>query len=533
MIRSWGMHTLLLAGLFAAAAAAQDLVMIPVRPGTQPFLLGKTEVTQESYQAITGQNPSVYPGPTRPVENVSWWDAVRYCNRRSQLEGLSPVYDPETGQANPLANGYRLPTEAEWSAAAGTEPSPGRLAAADTKSVERLREPLAKGTAPVASYPANRLGLHDLMGNVWEWCQNWFDPAAPDANPSLGVERALRGGSFLTPASGWTKGFRSSFPPDRRSRYTGFRVARNAPAARPAVLRSAVGLREKWLQALGQPAGPAPTPRFERVEAYAGVELGYLRVESDYAEKILILRPANAGARPLPVVIVPFYDVDAPAGRNLGGRNFAPPGVRNFAQHAVDRGYMAVAIRWFGESYGESYSEAVANLALRHPGVTGLGKWVWDARRLVDYLHTRPDVDRGRVAMIGHSLGGKMTLYAAALDPRIHVAVASEPGIGLAFSNYEDFWYWGEKIRQLPPGTDQHELVGLLAPRPFFLIAGDSADNDQALDFLAAARPLYREPERLGFYNHRTGHSPTAEAVGRAMDWITRWFGAAAGTAGK
>jgi hypothetical protein len=74
------------------------------------------------------------------------------------MEGLSPVYDPETGQANPMANGYRLPTEAEWSAAAGTEPSPARLAAAETKSVERLREPLAKGTAPAAFDPANRLG---------------------------------------------------------------------------------------------------------------------------------------------------------------------------------------------------------------------------------------------------------------------------------------------------------------------------------------------------------------------------------------
>jgi sulfatase modifying factor 1 len=528
------MHLLLLAGLLAATAAvAQDLVLIPVRPGTQPFLLGKTEVTQASYQEITGQNPSVYPGPTRPVENVSWWDAVRYCNRRSEKEGLTPVYDLTTGRANAAANGYRLPTEAEWGAALGTEQTPGRLATTETKSVARLQEPLQKGTSPVGSFPANRLGLHDMLGNVWEWCQNWFDPAAPDANPTQGVERALRGGGFLTPAAGWTKGFRSSFPPDRRSRYTGFRVARNAPATSPAALRSAAGLREKWLKLLGQPAGPAPAPKFERVEAYPGVELGYLQVEKDYAEKILVMRPADAGTKPLPVVIVPFYDVDAPAGRNLGGRNFAPPGVRNYAQHAVDRGFMAVAIRWFGESYGESYTEAVANLAMRHPGVTGLGKWVWDAQRLVDYLHTRPDVDRGRIAMMGHSLGGKMTMYAAALDPRIHVAVASEPGVGFAFSNYEDFWYWGERIRDVPPGTDQHELIGLLAPRPFFLIAGDSADNDQGLEFLAAARPLYPEAARLGFYNHRTGHSPTAEAVAQAMDWINRWFGAGAGAASK
>ncbi len=527
------MQRLLLVGLLAAGSAAQDLVPIPMRPGTQPFLLGKTEVTQASYQAVTGQNPSIYSGSTRPVENVSWWDAIRYCNLRSQKEGLTAVYDLATGRANAAANGYRLPTEAEWGAALGTEQTPGRLATTETKSVARLKEPLDKGTAPVGSYAANRNGLHDLLGNVWEWCQNWFDPAAPDADPSQGVERAIRGGGFLTPASGWTKGFRSSFPPDRRSRYTGFRVARNAPSDAPVPLRSAAGLRDKWMKLLGQPAGPAPAPKFQPVEAFPGVSLGYLQVENDYAEKILIMRPVNAGTKPLPVVIVPFYDVDAPAGRNLGGRNFAPPGVRNYAQHAVDRGFMAVAIRWFGESYGESYTEAVANLALRHPGVTGLGKWVWDSQRLLDYLHTRPDVDRSRIAMMGHSLGGKLTLYAAALDPRIHVAVASEPGIGFGFSNYEDFWYWGERIRDVPPGTDQHELIGLLAPRPFFLIAGDSADNDRGLAFLAAARPLYPDPARLGFYNHRTGHSPTAEAVAQAMDWIARWFAVSAGSASK
>jgi hypothetical protein len=67
--------------------------------------------------------------------------------------------------------------------------------------------------------------------------------------------------------------------------------------------------------------------------------------------------------------------------------------VNAYAYTAAQHGYLAVAVRWFGESYGESYSEAVANLALRHPGSTGLGKWVADARRVVDFIETLPDAD--------------------------------------------------------------------------------------------------------------------------------------------
>lgn len=120
-------------------------------------------------------------------------------------------------------------------------------------------------------------------------------------------------------------------------------------------------------------------------------------------------------------------------------------------------------------------------------------------------------------------MGGKMTLYAAALDPRIRVAVASEPGMGLGYSNYEDYWYWGERLKELPAGTDQHELLGMMAPRPFLLIAGDSADGDRSMAYLDAARPLYGV-NGLGFINHRSGHSPTLDSVRRAMDWVEHWF---------
>jgi len=125
--------------------------------------------------------------------------------------------------------------------------------------------------------------------------------------------------------------------------------------------------------------------------------------------------------------------------------------VHSVAYLMVQQGYIAVAIRWFGESYGESYDEAVANLALRHPDSTGLGKWVCDAQRLLDYLCSLPEADHEHVGIIGHSLGAKMALYSAAMDELITAVVASEGGICLSFSNYGDYWYFGDftHIRQL------------------------------------------------------------------------------------
>jgi pimeloyl-ACP methyl ester carboxylesterase len=187
-----------------------------------------------------------------------------------------------------------------------------------------------------------------------------------------------------------------------------------------------------------------------------------------------------------------------------------------------------VAIRWFAESYGESYAEAVANLKLRHPNCTGLGKWVWDAHRLLDYLYTLPEIDRENIGIIGHSLGGKMSLYAAAFDPRITAVVASELGIGLSFSNYDDYWYFGDFINKIDKRTDQHDLIGLVAPRPFLLIGGDTFDTAQSWYYINAARQVYQlygKPLNIGYFNHHTGHSPTPEAVWRSMEWLAHFLG--------
>jgi len=291
-------------------------------------------------------------------------------------------------------------------------------------------------------------------------------------------------------------------------------------------------INAKWLKLLGSMELSPMVPRTRLIETINDrnytAKLMYLQFEPDYWEKILIMMPCERLKKPRPAVIVPFYDVDTPAARDLSGREFMGAGVDSYAYSAVQKGYIAVAIRWSFESYGESYSEAVANLKLRHPHCAGLGKWTWDAQRLVDYLFTLPEVDHERIGIIGHSLGGKMALYASAFDERITAVVSNEGGIGLAFSNYEDYWYFGDFIQKQDKGTDQHELLGLIAPRPFLLLGGDAYDTAKSWYYINAAQQvydLYRKPQNIGYFNHHKGHMPTPEAVWRAMEWLAHFLG--------
>ncbi|MCC6585450.1 MAG: SUMF1/EgtB/PvdO family nonheme iron enzyme [Bryobacterales bacterium] len=545
---------------------------IPVTVRISSFAVGATEVTQKEFEAVMGYNPSLKKGENLPVHNITWWEAVRYVNALSVREGLEPTYDLRTGVCDRSRNGYRLPTDAEWSYAAGAAPARGNTSSVNmgpsqTKDAAALVEwARSHGPADVTGLPADARGLRGMYGNVWEWVGDFNDvagavgSAVDPAGPATGVARVLRGGSYLTSTSSWGKNYRSSLEPDRRSPFAGLRVCRTVAAygkdeypadwfgpyqAVPSGFAGQTGpLRkfdksawegeraavvESWQRVLGSPSTGKPAVEARLLQqvdtSYWRSRILQLRVEEDYWEKIQLFLPHTAARRPLPVVIVPYYDVDTPAGINEGGRLHTPLGTRAFAHLAVQQGFAGVAIRWFGESYAENYAEAVAALKLKHPQLTGLGKWVWDSKRLLDYLEMVPEVDKSRIGIIGHSLGGKMALYAAAFDPRIKAVVSSELGIGLKFSNYEDFWYLGENIRGLKDGQDHHELLAMIAPRPFLLIGGDSSDNDKSWYYINSVKPLYgNDPDRVAYFNHRTGHSPTPQAVHMGMEWLRRFL---------
>jgi len=198
------------------------------------FYIGKYEVTQEEYQEIMGTNPSNSKGDNLPVEQVSWYDAIEYCNKRSQKEGLTPAYTRNGDNViwNRNSNGYRLPTEAEWEYACR----------AGTTKAYNIEGDYSNGwygeiggwkTHPVGQKIANAWGLYDMHGNVLEWCWDWYGnySSGSQTDPmgtSSGSYRVGRGGScdsnspFLVRSAK-----RNSEAPSYRRFDIGFRLARN------------------------------------------------------------------------------------------------------------------------------------------------------------------------------------------------------------------------------------------------------------------------------------------------------------------
>jgi formylglycine-generating enzyme required for sulfatase activity len=183
------------------------------------FYLGKYEVTQAQWRAVMGSNPSFFKGCDRcPVENVSWDDAQEFIRRLNQLTGKR----------------YRLPTEAEWEyAARGGELSRGyKYAGSDDPDAVAWYDGNSGGkTHPVGGKTPNELGLYDMTGNVWEWCQDWYgsdyysgSPSANPQGPASGSFRVYRGGSWYFIAKNCRVADRFYYSPDYRSSNLGFRL---------------------------------------------------------------------------------------------------------------------------------------------------------------------------------------------------------------------------------------------------------------------------------------------------------------------
>lgn len=181
----------------------------------QPFYLGKYEVTQAQWKQIMGDNPSKFVGDDLPVDNVSWKDVQVFLQR------LNDAGDPFF---------YRLPTEAEWEYACRAE-TKGKYAG----SLDALAwyfDNSGGQTHPVGQKAPNAFGLHDMHGNVREWCQDWYDdlyykktPADDPTGPTNGTWRAIRGGSYFANAAACRSAVRYKLDPELKLDSVGFRVA--------------------------------------------------------------------------------------------------------------------------------------------------------------------------------------------------------------------------------------------------------------------------------------------------------------------
>lgn len=188
------------------------------------FYLSKFLVTQELYFKITGTFPSAFKGDKSPVESITWIEAIDFCNRLSIKNGLNPCYkiskENKAIEFERNQNGYRLPTEAEWQYACQTNTTQIRYG--ELEEIAWFKANAQNETHQVGLKKPNEWGLHDMLGNVWEWCSDIYDEEV------YGSYRIFRGG-------GWSDTERGVMATNRRRSHPevfkiddlGFRIARN------------------------------------------------------------------------------------------------------------------------------------------------------------------------------------------------------------------------------------------------------------------------------------------------------------------
>ncbi len=289
-------------------------------------------------------------------------------------------------------------------------------------------------------------------------------------------------------------------------------------------------IRDQWLKFLGPMPELRPPVKLEvrKDESLPGVTRQLVRYEGEpdlFVEGYLLVPPLPSDkTKRLPGIVALHPTTNATIDEIAGvsGRDEKQTGLK-----LAQRGFVVFCPRCFLWQDVSSLDEAVKQHRERHPETLGMTKMLYDAMRGVDVLESLSFVDRERIGAVGHSLGAKEALYLAAFDERISAAVASEGGIGFRSTNWDASWYLGEAIRDENFALNHHQLLALIAPRPFLVLGGESgpgaADGDRSWPLIEAAQPawrLYGEPVRLGLFNHDEGHTVSARSFDRMAEWL-------------
>ena len=201
---------------------------------SKDFYLMENEVTQALYEQVMGENPSRFKGTNLPVETVSWYDAVNFCNKLSQMEGLDQCYTingSDVSWSNKSCNGWRLPTEAEWEYAARGGQSYKYAGSDNVDEVAWYDGNSGDETHPVGQKKPNGFGLYDMSGNVYEWVWDWYGDYSSQGGtdlvgPDSGQYCVFRGGCWSDYARQVRVSHRDLYDSDYESGYLGFRPGR-------------------------------------------------------------------------------------------------------------------------------------------------------------------------------------------------------------------------------------------------------------------------------------------------------------------
>ena len=295
--------------------------------------------------------------------------------------------------------------------------------------------------------------------------------------------------------------------------------------------------QELWKQLLQVPENYTFVPRAELLKTYEyddfTAELYIQNNAPERTQKVLKVIPRNLST-PAPAVAVPFYFPEAMLGFDLETlavqERFAEVAM---AAHLARRGFITISAEAYHLTYINSDADRLewsrwqqsGNALLNdYPHWCGMGKLVADTRLLLDMLENDTRVDKNRIGIAGHSLGGKMAYCAGCLDKRVKVIMASDFGINWNQSNWHDVWYFGSKTEQLKAaGLELWQLLEIANGKPFMLLAG-KFDNQESYLSMQKASCYAQTPEKLQIINHATGHRPPADVLLRGYDFLEKFL---------
>lgn len=295
-------------------------------------------------------------------------------------------------------------------------------------------------------------------------------------------------------------------------------------------------LRNRWVEFLGMrkiSVNHSRAVTVIREDTLQGVSRQLVEYESEVGEVVqaYLLQPTGVKEKKSLPGIVAFHPTNPLNIDEIAG--IKQEGPRATGLHLARRGYVVICPKCFLWKEAVSYQEAADRFRSSHHGALGMAKMLFDAQRALDILAASPLVDEKRLGAFGHSLGAKEAFYLSAFDERVRSVVASEGGLGLDSTNWDADWYLGPVVKKPDFPLHHEELVALISPRPFLVLAGErgegAADGERSRHLLRRAIPVWKlatvgssAPQTyLGLWNHGRGHVFGDEELAKTLDWFS------------